>query len=153
MALTLSVDQSDLSINSWLIRWGLMSGEYKDGKINTTKCGLINQLFAFWLFVYAIIKWTILLFSPKDSLTANLLGEWAYYFGPKIIFDLFIIILSVYVIVVKLLFVYASINTKKMFYWFEAMKFNPVDRSFEKLNLNESQSKKFVKRMSISFSF
>ena len=58
---------------------------------------------------------------------ANLLGEWAYYFGPKIIFDSLIIFLAIYVISVKLLFVYASKHPQKMLYWLDAMEFDFVN--------------------------
>lgn len=139
MALTLSVDQSDLSINSWLIRWGLMSGEYKDGKINTTKFGLINQLFAFWLFVYAIIKWTILLFFPEDSLLANQLGEFAQWYGPKLITDVILNFTAVNSLLIILLFYFcANFNSKKMLFWLDFMEFDADNRRFKKMKLNNS---------------
>ena len=81
---------------------------------------------------------------------SNLLGDFAYYFGPKVILDLIIMFNPICISTVKLLFVYASKHIKKYFYWLEAMEFNPVNRSFDKLDLNENESKNFVKRLSLS---
>ena len=145
------MQNTDLNINNLLINWCLMSGYLHDGIIESTKFDRFNLWFTFCLSLFHGIKWTILLFSPKDSQMTNLLGEWAYYLGLKIIFDLLIIFLAIYVISVKLLFVYASKHPQKMFNWINVMKFNPINRSFDKLNLTKAESKLFIKRLSISF--
>ena len=144
------IENMDLNINTLLINWSLMSGYLHGDIIKTTAFGRFNLWFGFVLSIFHGIKWSVLLFSSKDSQMANLLGEWAYYFGPKIILDLVIVFLSVFVISVKLLFVYASKHTKNMMYWLEAMKFDPVNRSFDKLNLTEYELKVFIKRLSLS---
>ena len=140
----------DLNINTLLINWSLMSGYLNDGVIETTAFGRFNLWFCFVLSIFHGIKWSVFLFLSKDSRLANLLGDWAYYFGPKIIVDFVIVFLAVFVISVKLLFVYASKHSKNMFYWLEAMKFDAVNRSFDKLNLTENESNVFMKRLSLS---
>ena len=37
-----------------------------------------------------------------------------------------------------------------MLYWIDAMEYNEENRSFDKLNLNENDLKKFIKRLSLS---
>ena len=81
---------------------------------------------------------------------ANFLGDFGAFYGPKIIVDMVIVYIAVYIITVKLLFVYASKHTKQMFYWLDVMEYNSVNQSFDKLNLNQVESKMFMKRLSLS---
>ena len=81
------VNKSNLDINSLLINWGLISGHLHDGIIEPTKFGRFNQWFTFFSCLFTAIKWSILLFNPKDSEMVNLLGDWGHVFGPKIIID------------------------------------------------------------------
>ena len=133
-----------------LINWSLMSGYLHDDDIETTRFGCFYQWLGFCFCSFTAIKWSILLFCSNNSQIANLLGEWGSYFGPKIIIDMVLVFIAVYIIAVKLLFIYASKHTKKLFYWLDAMEFNPVNQSFDKLNLNEIDSKMFMKRLSLS---
>ena len=81
---------------------------------------------------------------------ANQLGDWGYFFGPKIIVNFITFLIFVLIIFAKILFLFASKQPKKMFYWINAMEYNEENGSFDKLNLNESDSKKFIKRLSLS---
>ena len=143
---------TNLNINTFLINLGLMTGYLNDEIIVPTIFGQLNLWFGFVLCIFHGIKWTILIFTSQDSYVANLLGEWAYFFGPKVIYDFLIIILTIYIIVVKVLFIFASKHTKRMLYWLKIIEFDAVKRSFDKLNLNETESKMFIKRLSVSFS-
>ena len=55
----------------------------------------------------------------------------------------------IYLESVIILFYYSSKHSNKMFYWLEKMEFDSVNRCFTKLNLNESDSKKFINRISL----
>ena len=55
-----------------------------------------------------------------------------------------------YIIFAKILFLFASKHPKKMFYWIDVMEYNEENQSFDKLKLNETDSKKFIKRLSLS---
>ena len=143
-------NESNLDINSLLIYWGLLSGHLHDGIIQPTKFGLINQWFTFFICLFTAIKWSILLLTPKESETVHLLGDWTIAFGPKIILDSIIIFLACYIITVKLIFIFASYHSKKMFYWLDALEYDEDNKSFNKLNLNETESKMFIRRLSLT---
>ena len=145
------IANTNLNINTFLINLGLMTGYLHDEIIESTTFGRFNLWFGFVLCIFHGIKWTILIFSSQDPDMANFLGEWAYFFGPKVIYDFLIIILTIYIIVIKILFIFASKHPKKM-YWLKIIELNPDKRSFDKMNLNETESKMFIKRLSISFS-
>ena len=141
----------NLNINSWLINWGLINGYLNKGKIQTTTFGIVNQWLAIFFNAFAAIKWTILLFHSKDSKVTHLLGDIAMVFGPKAILDPIVIFISVHLLTATLLFKFCSlIKNNVMFYWLECLKYDFVNRCFSKLNLNESDSKKFTKRVAIS---
>lgn len=142
------IRKSNLSINLWLIKCGLIRGQLNNGIIKSTKFGLVNQWFSFLLVLFNCIKWTIQLFSPKGSEMANLLGNWGIFLGPKIIVDLIIIIAAIYLLVVMLLFHLASKNPKMMF-WLESFEFDNETRNFSKLDLNQSNSKMLIQRMAL----
>ena len=144
------IDNTNLNINSLLINWSLLSGQLDDGIIEQTIIGSFYQWLTFCLCIFHVIKWLILIFTPHESETSHLLGEWAYFYGPKIIIDYNIIFVALQIITVKLLFLYASKHPKKMFYWLEALAYNDDNDSFDKLNLNKTESKMFIKRLSIS---
>ena len=67
-----------------------------------------------------------------------------------IIKNLTILFLACYITTVKLNFLFASHHLKKMFYWLDVMEYDEETRSFNKLNLNETESKMFIKRLSLS---
>ena len=50
---------------------------------------------------------------------------------------------------VNLLFNYSLTKQEKMFYWLDVMQFDSDNRRFNKLNLNETQSKTFIKCISL----
>lgn len=68
----LSSDKINLDINSMLINWGLMTGRYQDGVIKTTKFGKLNMSFAFTLFTFEAIKFTILIILAQKLLLISL---------------------------------------------------------------------------------
>lgn len=146
----MQLNKFDLDINRWLIYWGLMSGRLEDGTIKATKFGIYNRLFGLTLSSIETIKFIILLFHPIGSKWVDLLGDFAYFFGPKVITDLMIIIISVDYLIEICLFYYCSMKPKKMLFWLSIMEYDNEKRRFNKLNLNEFDSKVFVKRFSIS---
>ena len=79
----------------------------------------------------------------------NLLGDWSYFYGPKLLVDLITLILAIYVLLVFLLFYFSSKNPKKMLFWLEHMQFDNENRCFNKLKLNQSDLKTFKRRMSL----
>lgn len=143
------IEKTNLNINSWLINWGLMSGYLKNGVIHSTKFGVVFCLFAFCLNTFSLIKWTIFLFSAKDALLTHYLGDWGIFYAPKLVIDLFSAFCFIYLESVIMLFHYSLKDSNKMFYWLEQMEFDSVNRCFTKLNLNESDSKKFINRISL----
>ena len=144
------IQNTELDINLLLIQWSLMSGHLNDGIIEKTKFGKFNLWFCFLLCLFNGTKWSILILSPKESQMTNFLGEWAYFFGPKVIIDLIIVVATIYIIAIKIQFIFMSKNPKKMLYWIDAMTYDHDNQSFNKLNLIESQSKMFIKRLSLS---
>ena len=53
---------------------------------------------------------------------------------------------------VTILFYFSSRNPKKMFYWLKIMEYDYDNDCFSRMNLNESNSKMFIKQMSIVIS-
>lgn len=146
------MNNPNLNINSWLINWGFLTGYVNNSKIQNTKYGpwivcicILSQLFN-------LTKWTILLFNSKDSVVSHQLGDWGPFLGPKVILNSIIIIASIHLLNVVVLFYFCSKNPKKMFYWLEQMEFNVENGCFNKLDLNESDSLKMIKRMSLFIS-
>ena len=135
--------KSNLDVNSLLINWGLLSGHLNDGIIEPTKFGRFNQWFTFLICLFTALKWSILLFTPKDSELVDLLGDWGYFFCPKLLIDFILIIISIFIITVKFIFLFTS--KQKMFYWLDVMEYDENTQSFNKLNLNETESKMFIK--------
>ena len=74
---------------------------------------------------------------------ANWLGDWGYFYGPKIIIDLIIIFSEIYVIAIMFIFYLVSKNIRKqkMLNWFYAMEYDPITKSFNKLNLTKLNQK------------
>ena len=144
------INKSNLDINSLLIKWSLMKGYLHNGIVQSTKFGLFNQWFTFCICLYTAIKWSILLFYPKGSKMDNLLGDFGYFYGPKIIIDVMLAFGAIYVIIVKIQLIFLSKHPKKMFYWLDTMVYNDDNHSFDKLNLNQTESKMFIKRLSLS---
>lgn len=141
--------KSNLNVNSWLIYWGAMRGLIKDGKIEETKFGVYTQSFCLLISSFTALKWGTLLFHPKESKIVNQLGDWGPFVGPKAFIDEMATIIAVYIITCNLLFYFYSKNSKKMLYWVEAMEFDYDNRRFKKLDLKESDSEIFIKRIKI----
>ena len=147
------VNKSHLDINSLLIRYSLMKGYLHDGIIEPTKFGLFNQWFCFIYSFTASIKYFVQLFIPKESEMTNLLGDWGYFLGPKVVLNFIRVLVLLYIVFAKILFIFASKHSKKMFYWIDVMEYNEENQSFDKLKLNEIDSGKFIKRLSLSVFF
>ena len=142
----LSLDKIDLNVSSMLINWGLMVGQYEDGVIRKTKFGQFNMAFAFTLFTFEAIKFTILMFCPEESQMAIYLGEFAQYFGPKVVVDFILVAESVNSIILISIFYFLS---DKMLFWLDHMQFDRESRFFKKLNLSVVDSEKFTKRFAL----
>ena len=143
------IEKSNLNFNSWLINWGLMKGYLIDGMIEATKFGFSNQYFGFLLNLVTLIKWTIQLFSTKDSKISHQLGNWGPFLGPKVIIELIIIFGAIYVLSVFLLFYFCSKHPKNMFYWLFTLAYDLEHQCFNQLNLNQTGSKSFKKSISL----
>lgn len=143
------IENANLNVNSWLINWGLLSGHLKDGIFETTDFSKLNQWIGFSSNLFTSIKWSILLFYPKQSEMSNLLGDWAYFLGPKIIMSSMILDIAIHYLIVHCLFNLCSKHPKKMFYWLDSLEFDSANSCFAKLNLNSSDSKSFIKRISL----
>lgn len=141
-----ALENINLDISLMLISWGLMTGKYQDGVIKASKFGILNMLFAFILFTFEAIKFTILMFSPEQSQLAIYLGEFMQYFGPKIIIDFLAFAEAVNSIMLIATFYLLS---NKMLLWLDHLEFNAETRCFHKLNLSVSDSERFTKRFSL----
>ena len=93
-----------------------MKRQLNDGILETTKFSSINNWAGFSSNLFTGIKWTILLFYSKKDKITDLLGDWRYFIGPKVIIDSIIIIATCYYISVHSLFNYSLIKQKKMLY-------------------------------------
>lgn len=139
------IENTNLDINLWLINWGLMRGEYHDGIIKTTKFGVLNQLFASLLFSFELIKWIILLYNPEDSQVTHYLGDFGPNIGPKVILDTTIILECINSLI--LICYFSSKCTSK--FWLKFMHFDFDNRFFDKLDLNEIDSEKFINQFAL----
>ena len=142
------IENSNLNINSWLINWGLMKGYLHDGIVETTKFGRFNQWFCILICGFNLIKFTILLFHPKGSKISNLFGDFAYFFGPKIVTNSILVLAMIYVFNLIMLFHFSSKHPKAMF-WLNHIEYDQAKHCFKNLGLNQSDSKILIKRMSL----
>ena len=138
-----------LNINYWFISWGYLNGYLKDGQIVTTKFSQIYQWTSIIIMTLNAIKFATLLCNEKGSEISNQLGDWSYFLGPRIMINGIVTICSIYIINAIFLFKFCTRNLKKMFYWLNIMEYDDDIRSFHRMNLNDSDSQLFVKRMSL----
>ena len=143
------IKNHNLDINSWLINWGFLNGQLKDGLFIKTKFGQINQWFCVLTMIINIIKLSILLSVEKESKISKQLGEWSYFLAPRIMINSIITIGSCYTIVVVIFFNLCCRNPTKLFYWLINMEYDVDNECFPKVNLNDSNSKLLFKRMSL----
>lgn len=143
------IENTNLDINLWLTNWGLMSGEYKDGIFKITKFGLINQLFITILLIFELIKWVIFIFTSADSRISHYFGEFTTSLGPKLILDTMIIWESINSLI--LIYYFGSKFNGKSLFWLEFMHFDVDKRCFDNLDLNEIDSKKFIKQFALAY--
>ena len=141
------MDKLNLNINSLLINWGLMKGEFHDQTIKTTKFGLINNWFCFLITLFNLIRFTFYLFHPKTSLIIRQLGDFGWLIGPKLMLDVIIINIKINLLVLMLLFRF----TNKLF-WLDFMKYDYDKQSFIKMNLDNNGSQRFTERFAIIMS-
>ena len=142
-------ENPNLNINSWLINWGFLNGYLKDGLFIRTKFGQINQWFCVLTMILNAIKFSILLFTEKESKISKQLGEWSYFLAPRIMMNAIITIGSCCTIIVVIFFNLCCRNYKKLFYWLDNMEYHVDNRCFPKINLNDCDSKLLTKRMSL----
>ena len=143
------IKNTDLNINSWLINWGYMNGYLQDGQIQTTKFTIFNQWLVIIVMLLNITRFSFLLFTTKDSQISKQLGEWSYFVGPRIMVNGISAICAVYILFIILFFQFSTRNLKKMFYWLNKMEYDIENQCFFRMNLNESDSKMFNKRILI----
>ena len=143
------LDKINVDINLMLVNGGLMKGRYEDDVIKTIKFGTINMWFSLTLFVFLSIKYTILMFCHEDSLLAIYLGEFMQYFGPKVFVDSIVTIAFGNSTIFIMLFYFSSKNCKKMLFWLDHMEFDNETRTFHKLDLNDSDSKRFTNQFAL----
>ena len=142
----------DLNMNSWLINWGYMNGYLKDGQIHPTKYYIIYQLVVIIILLLNVIRFIILLLNSKESQISLELGDWGYIFGPRVMINGIILLACFYILMLMAFFKFCSRNSQKMFYWLNLMNYDSEIRCYFNMNLNESDSKMFVKR-SLIFTF
>lgn len=142
------IENLNLNINSWLINCGLMKGHLRDDQIEITKFGVFNQRFHIIICVFNLIKHAILLFNSKESRMAHLLGDWTPFFVPKIIMNSVVILAMIYNLNCIALFHFSSKRSKIML-WLNYLEFDRVNRCFKKLDLNQSDSITFIKRITL----
>lgn len=143
------IENTNLSITSWLLSCGLLYGHLQNGIIDSTKFAIFKWLIAFCLSIFTAIKWIFLLSTNQESQISNLLGDWAYFYGPKLLVDLILLFCAIFVLSIFILLYFSSKHPKRMLFWLEQMDFDNENRSFNKLKLNQSDSKIFIKRMSL----
>ena len=143
------IENADLNINSWLIKWGFINGYLKDGQIHTTKFTIIYQWTVIMILSLHTIKFTIFLFSKKESKITNQLGDWSYFFAPRLVMNGIVLTCFVYIFLVMIYFKFCLRNLKDNFYWLNIMEYHTENRGFFNLNLNKSDLKIFIKRISL----
>lgn len=126
-----------------------MFGHFHDGIIHSTKLTILNWLTAFCLTLFHIIKWIIFLFSNQNSLLINLLGDFSYIYGPRLLVDLIILFCEIFVLSIFIIFYFSSNQPKKMLFWLEQIEYDIINQRFSKLNLNQTNSKIFTRRISL----
>lgn len=141
-----SLEKLNLDINSMLINWGLMTGRYINGVINTSKTGIFNMAFAFTIFLFQSIKFAVLIYYPEDSQPSIYLGDLTPYFGPKVFTHFFASAESVNSVILILYFYF---GLKKMLFWLDHMQFDSESRQFYKLDLSVSDCKRFTNNFAL----
>ena len=142
------IENTDLNINSWLIKWGYMNGYLQNEQIQTTKYNIIYQLMVIIILSLNITRFFLLLLSGKKSKISKQFGDWSYFIGPRHMINGMSFICCSYIIMIIIFFKFCMKNLK-MFYWLNIMEYDFINRCFFKLNLNESDSKMFIKRIFI----
>ena len=133
-------------MNSWLINWGYMNGYLKDGQIHTTKYYIIYQLVIIIMLLLNLIRFLILLFSAKESQISLKFGDWSYFLGPRVMINGIIFFACFCVLMLMAFFKFCARNSQRMFYWLKIMDYDSETRRYFNMNLNESDSKMFIKR-------
>ena len=141
-----SLDKMDLNINQILMNCGLMYGIYEDGVIKATEFGMLNMAFTFTILTIQATKCFVLIFFHEDSQVAIYMGEFLQYFGPKVVVDSAACIFFTCSAISIVLF---CLMSNKMFFWIDHMEFDRETRCFHKLNLNVSDSNRFIKQLEL----
>ena len=123
-----------------------MTGYLIDGQIHSTEYYIIYQLVAIIILLLNLIRFTILLFSAKESQTSLELGDWSYLFGLRVMVNGIIVIGCSYILMLMAFFKFCARNSQKMFYWLNIMDYHSETRCYYNMNLNESDSKIFINR-------
>ena len=79
----------------------------------------------------------------------NLLGDWTFAYGPRLLVVLIILFCEIFVLSIFIIFYFSSKQPEKMLFWLKKMEFDIVNRRFTKLNLYETDSKTFTRRISL----
>ena len=139
-------ENTDLNMNSWLINWGYMTGYLKNGQIQTNESYIEYQFVVIIILVLNVIRFIILLFSTKGSQTSSILGDWGYFLGPSVMINGIILAAFSYALMLMAFIKFCARNSQKMFYWLKIMDYDSETRCYPNMNLNELDSKIFIKR-------
>ena len=138
-------ENADLNINSWLINWGFMTGYLIDGQIHSTIYHIIYQLVVIMILLMNVIRCGILLLNAKESQISLVLGDWSYFFGPRIMLNGIVFIGCSYQLMNIAFYKFCTQNPQ-MFYWLTVMDYDAKNKCFYRMNLNKSDSKMFIKQ-------
>lgn len=140
------IENINLNINYWLINWGYLNGYLQEGEIVTTSYSFIYQLLVIIILIINIIRFGFLLLNGKESQISIVLGDWGYFLGPRVIINGLCWLVCIFILMVIMFFKICTQNLKKMFYWLFIMKYDPENRCFSNIELNDSDSKMFIQR-------
>ena len=112
--------------NSYLLRWMVnmvwskISRWFNISNLRSQFSGFgFDVLFLFKkckkVFIYSFIgaiKYFVQLFIPRDSKMANQLGDWGYFFGPKIVLNFMCFLVLLYIVFTEILFLFPSKHLK-----------------------------------------
>ena len=106
----------------------------------------VYQLVFIIIFLLNLIRFIILLFSAKESQISKQPGDWGYFLGPRVMINGFFFLGCFFILMLMVFFQFCARKSQKMFYWLNIMNYDYEARRYFGMNLNESDSKIFIKR-------
>ena len=89
------------------------------------------------------------MFNPENSEISIYFGEWTQWFGPKVFTDSMQASITLNTFILIFLFYFSSKQSLKMLFWLKFMEYDDDNHCFNKLNLDEIDSKKYTKRFAL----